>query len=66
MWFDGDDPVDTPVYDRETFAPGMRFTGPAIIEQLDTTTVVYPGDSVTVDPSLNLIIAVAVDQGAAA
>jgi N-methylhydantoinase A len=42
----------------------MAFTGPAIVEQLDTTTVVYPGDRVTVDPSLNLIIVV--DQGAAA
>ena len=66
VWFDGDDPVDTPVYDRASFAPGMGFIGPAIIEQLDTTTVVYPGDTVTVDPSMDLIIAVATDQGAAA
>lgn len=58
VWFEEAEPVDTPVYDRATFAPGMSFVGPAIVEQLDTTTVVFPGDRVTVDPSMNLVIAV--------
>ena len=61
VWFDGDGPVETPVYDRAGFSPGMTFVGPAIVEQLDTTTVVFPGDAVTVDPSMNLIIAVNLD-----
>ncbi|MEJ0070952.1 MAG: hydantoinase/oxoprolinase family protein [Pseudomonadota bacterium] len=56
VWFDADAPVDTPVYDRAQLAPGHRITGPAVIEQLDATTLVYPRDRMTVDPVLNLLI----------
>ncbi len=63
VWFDGDHPVDTPIYDRDTLVAGMTLTGPAIVEQLDTTTVVFPGDRLTVDPSMNLVIAVASKEG---
>ena len=49
-----------PVYDRELLAPGHRFDGPAIIDQLDSTTVVYPGQRAVVDDYLNIIIDVAV------
>ena len=31
--------------------PGQTMTGPAIIEQFDSTTVLHPGDRLTVDPS---------------
>ena len=47
-WFDGGF-VDTPVYDRYALAPGARIDGPAIIEEREATTVIPPGDSVTVD-----------------
>lgn len=57
VWFDGAE-HDTPVYDRATLAPGHRFIGPAIVDQLDATTVVHPGDTVSVDAALNLIIEV--------
>ena len=57
VWFDGTE-HDTPVYDRATLAPGQQFKGPAIVDQLDATTVVHPGDTVTVDAALNLIIEV--------
>lgn len=57
VWFDGTE-HDTPVYDRATLAPGHRFIGPAIVDQLDATTVVHPGDTVSVDAALNLIIEV--------
>ena len=30
--------------------------GPAVIEQLDSTTLLFPGDRATVDPHLNLIV----------
>jgi N-methylhydantoinase A len=50
--------LETPVYDRAAFRPGLSFTGPAIISQFDSTTVVFPGDRVTVDDSLSLIIQV--------
>lgn len=33
--------------------------GPAIIEQMDTTTVVMPGDTLTVDAHGNLILSIA-------
>ncbi len=41
-------PVDVPIYDRVKLAPGQRFAGPAIVTQLDTTTVVLEGQSVEV------------------
>ncbi|MDE2836985.1 MAG: hydantoinase/oxoprolinase family protein [Chloroflexota bacterium] len=45
-----------PVYDRALLAPGHRFDGPAIVDQLDSTTVVYPGQRALVDDYLNIII----------
>jgi len=39
--------------------PGMRITGPAVIDQLDSTTLVYPGDTARVDGARNLIIELA-------
>ncbi|MDF1791433.1 MAG: hydantoinase/oxoprolinase family protein [Thalassobaculaceae bacterium] len=57
VWFDGAE-HDTPVYDRAKLSPGQHFTGPAIVDQLDATTVIHPGDTVSVDAALNLIIEV--------
>jgi len=51
--------VATPVYDRDRLKPGNRFTGPAIVEQMDATTLVLPGMTAEVDTYLNLILAVA-------
>lgn len=48
--------VDCPVYDRARLDAGNRLTGPAIIEQMDTTTVVLPGMTAHVEPFLNLIL----------
>jgi len=49
---------DTPIYRRGQLPPGATLTGPAVVEQLDTTTVVEPGDRVTVDALGNLMIEV--------
>jgi N-methylhydantoinase A len=49
---------DTPVYQRTALHPGMRFDGPAIVEQSDTTTVVEPAMTVTVDSKGNLLVKV--------
>jgi N-methylhydantoinase A len=57
VWFEGGW-LDTPVYRREGLQPGVRFDGPAIVEQLDSTTVIEPGDRVEVDALGNLVIAV--------
>jgi len=51
--------VPCPVYDRDRLLPGNQFAGPAIVEQMDATTVVLPGMSARVDPFLNLILDVA-------
>ncbi|HYZ64309.1 MAG TPA: hydantoinase/oxoprolinase family protein [Acetobacteraceae bacterium] len=48
--------VACPVYDRDKLEAGNRIAGPAIIEQMDTTTVVLPGMSARVEPYLNLIL----------
>ncbi|HET9110235.1 MAG TPA: hydantoinase/oxoprolinase family protein [Ktedonobacterales bacterium] len=40
---------DTPVYLRERLTPGAALTGPAIVVQYDTTSVLPPGWSATVD-----------------
>ena len=48
--------LDCPVYDRYSLRAGAEFTGPAIIEEAEATTIVRPGESVSVDKWLNLII----------
>lgn len=57
VWFDGNG-LDTPVYARDDLPCGFSFQGPAIIEQVDATTVVPPGASAEVDKYLNIIIRV--------
>ncbi|HSV81726.1 MAG TPA: hydantoinase/oxoprolinase family protein [Ramlibacter sp.] len=49
---------DTPVFAREAFKPGARLDGPAIVEQTDTTTVIEPDMTVTVDKHGNLLVKV--------
>lgn len=46
----------TSVYQRDLLHPGARITGPAVIEQPDTTTVVPPGFAGSVDTAGNLIL----------
>jgi len=47
---------DTPIYDRPTLLPGQSFSGPAIIEQADTTTVIEPGMVARVDGFGNILV----------
>ncbi len=49
VWFAGTGFVSTPVYDRTRLPVGGSFDGPAIVEQMDTTTVVPPGARVLHD-----------------
>lgn len=56
--FTREDSVMAPVYDREALHPGDWFAGPAIVDQLDTTIVIHPGDRVRVDATHNLVIEV--------
>ena len=48
--------VSCPLYDREKLLPGNRIEGPAVIEQMDATTLIVPGASAAVDPYLNLLL----------
>jgi len=47
---------DTPVFDRVSLPPASRIHGPAVIEEFGSTTVVFPGQSVEVDPHGILVI----------
>jgi N-methylhydantoinase A len=44
------------IYDRAKLKPGMTFTGPAIVTEFDSTTLVLPGYEAGVDTSFNILI----------
>jgi N-methylhydantoinase A len=48
--------VDTPVYDRYALASGAAFSGPAIVEERESTAVIGPGGRCRVDAGLMLVI----------
>ncbi len=56
VWFGGW--VETPVYWRDHLPIDLALTGPAIIEQMDTTIIIDPGCSVVSDSDGNLIVTV--------
>ncbi len=49
------------VYDGDLLEPGTTFEGPAIVETKGTTTVVHPGNRLSVDDFGNLVIAIGED-----
>ncbi len=53
--FDGKE-HDCPVYQRERLDVGSKLAGPAILDQLDCTTVICPGQIARVDEWKNLIV----------
>lgn len=57
--------VEVPVYRRYALAAGERLSGPAIVEEAEATTVLWPGDELTVDTRQNLVITVSPAGGAA-
>jgi N-methylhydantoinase A len=64
VYFAAESSRETPIYTRADLRPGQHIMGPAIIEQLDTTTPVYPGDRAEVTPDGHLIITIDADTGA--
>jgi N-methylhydantoinase A len=50
--------VKTPIYDREKVPVLSEFVGPAIVEQMDSTTVVPPQVHVRVDEYRNMIMTI--------
>jgi N-methylhydantoinase A len=49
-------PISTGLYQRDRLTPGNLVVGPAILFQLDTTTVIPPGWAATVDGWGNLVV----------
>jgi N-methylhydantoinase A len=56
VWFGGW--VETPVYWRDHLPAALDLAGPAVIEQMDTTTLIGPGDQARHDGDGNLIVEV--------
>jgi N-methylhydantoinase A len=57
VYFEEDDGFsDCPIFERAALGRDSRIQGPAVIEQLDCTTVVHPGQHLSVDEWGNLII----------
>ena len=50
--------VSTPVYDRYRLGTGATMTGPAIIEERESTAIIGPGGQLQVDDRLNIVVAV--------
>ena len=57
VWFKGK-ACKADVYDRAQMKAGATFTGPAIVEQVDSTVVVPPKASAAVDQYMNILIRV--------
>ncbi|TFD02753.1 MULTISPECIES: hydantoinase/oxoprolinase family protein [unclassified Cryobacterium] len=48
--------VDTPVFDRDDMPAGAMFSGPAVIDQFDSTTVIPPNTTAVIDEWMNILI----------
>jgi N-methylhydantoinase A len=63
MYFDELDGYSAvPVHVREGLEPGASIAGPAVIEQSDSTLVVYPGSTAVVEDTGNVIVTVGMGQ----
>jgi N-methylhydantoinase A len=52
---DGDG-IECPVYERDALDVGLTLAGPAVLDQFDCTTVLWPGQTASVDEWKNLIV----------
>jgi N-methylhydantoinase A len=48
--------VDTAVYDRSALKSGQEFTGPAIVEERESTLIVGPRGRACIDERLNVVV----------
>ena len=46
----------TKIYNRAKLEPGAAISGPAIVTEFDSTTVILPGHAATVDTTYNILI----------
>jgi N-methylhydantoinase A len=64
IFTDAAKPQHTRIVWRPSLAAGSRIKGPAVIEEPNATTLLHPGDVVTVSEAGHLVIDVAVEGGA--
>jgi len=55
---DSKTPVDCPTFKREFLSPGFKITGPAVVQEYASTTVLFPGDTLTVADTGELLITI--------
>ena len=48
--------VECSIYDRYRLGPGSVILGPAVVEEMDSTTVIHPGYMATVDKFGNMFL----------
>ncbi len=51
-----DKPIKTPVYRRDLLSYKTKVKGPAILEEIDSTTLILPGDLAVLNDKGDLII----------
>ncbi|MDL2293123.1 hydantoinase/oxoprolinase family protein [Ruminococcaceae bacterium OttesenSCG-928-D13] len=54
--FEGAGRLATPIYAMEKLYKGVKITGPAIIEEVSSSTIIYPGMDATMDKYGNIVI----------
>jgi N-methylhydantoinase A len=59
MFDDAKSPVTCPIFLRAGLEPGARLAGPAVIEEIGATILLYPGDAMTVNEFGHIVIDVA-------
>lgn len=55
-WGEYKDYVETPVFDRTKLRPGAKMSGPAIIEERESTFIVNPSYDIKVDDDCNVVL----------
>ena len=64
IYFAGTGCVDTPIYRRDLMPQGTHVAGPALIEEMDSTTLLHPGNVAAVRADGSLVIDVSDAAGA--
>ncbi|MEE8171740.1 MAG: hydantoinase/oxoprolinase family protein, partial [Alphaproteobacteria bacterium] len=58
VYFSGDGFVETTIYRRPGLNAGTRIVGPAVIEEMDATTLAHPGDAIEIQTDGSLLVKV--------
>lgn len=59
---DAESPISTTIFARSDLLPGQVVRGPAVIEQLDATTPIYPGDHAKVTADGHLLVTLSSEE----